>query len=412
LANFSGATFEKSADFSGVRFGADASFAGAAFGIEVEFSRATFGSRADFRVATLGHGASFSEATFDNAANFSCAIFDESATFVGTTFGVEANFAGATFGHGAQFIRATFRGRAHLRALSKEACRENICTLFTHWPEQRKQVLAAHKALHQSGAGPDGFGSISFEDAHFGGHAYFAGRKFFSHSGFTAARFYEPPTFDRCENTGRLNLYGARITFSGTLFGFIPGWTTDSDVGIRLRLLRKLADETKNHDLERDLYIEERRAERGIRLARYFRVGRPGWPRLVAHCLWIAIMGIYWLLADYGRSVIRPLIALVASIFVFNASYSVVLSPPPAMSETTFRNAVWAFTIANAVPFVGALSLEKELKDTILCAASSSPACDRVPKTAFQLLALGQSIVSGLLIFFVALALRNFFKLR
>jgi hypothetical protein len=201
-------------------------------------------------------------------------------------------------------------------------------------------------------------------------------RKFFSHSGFTAARFYEPPTFDRCENTGRLNLYGARITFSGTLFGFIPGWTTDSDVGIRLRLLRKLADETKNHDLERDLYIEERRAERGIRLARYFRVGRPGWPRLVAHCLWIAIMGIYWLLTDYGRSVIRPLIALVASIFVFNASYSVVLSPPPAMSETTFRNAVWAFTIANAVPFVGALSLEKELKDTILCAASSSPACD------------------------------------
>jgi hypothetical protein len=38
LANFSGATFEKSADFSGVRFGADASFAGAAFGIEVELA--------------------------------------------------------------------------------------------------------------------------------------------------------------------------------------------------------------------------------------------------------------------------------------------------------------------------------------------------------------------------------------
>jgi hypothetical protein len=123
-------------------------------------------------------------------------------------------------------------------------------------------------------------------------------------------------------------------------------------------------------------------------------------------------MGVYWLLADYGRSFIRPLVALVASIFVFHAAYSIVLSPPPAMSETTFRNAIWAFTIANAVPFVGALSLEKELKDTILCAASSLPACDRVPKTAFQLLALGQSITSGLLIFFVALALRNFFKLR
>jgi hypothetical protein len=80
-------------------------------------------------------------------------------------------------------------------------------------------------------------------------------------------------------------------------------------------------------------------------------------------------MGVYWLLADYGRNFIRPLVALVASIFVFHAAYSIVLSPPPAMSETTFRNAIWAFTIANAVPFVGALSLEKELKDTILCAA-------------------------------------------
>jgi hypothetical protein len=38
-------------------------------------------------------------------------------------------------------------------------------------------------------------------------------------------------------------------------------WTTDSDVAVRLRALRKLADETKNHDLERDFYIEELKAE-------------------------------------------------------------------------------------------------------------------------------------------------------
>jgi hypothetical protein len=31
-----------------------------------------------------------------------------------------------------------------------------------------------------------------------------------------------------------------------------------------LRALRKIAEETKNHDLERDLYIEERKAERGV----------------------------------------------------------------------------------------------------------------------------------------------------
>jgi hypothetical protein len=51
------------------------------------------------------------------------------------------------------------------------------------------------------------------------------------------------------------------------------------------------------------------------------------------------------------------------------------------------------------------------MKEIILCAAASSPGCEPVPKKAFQLLALAQSIVSGLLLFFIALALRNFFKL-
>jgi hypothetical protein len=42
----------------------------------------------------------------------------------------------------------------------------------------------------------------------------------------------------------------------------------------------------------------------------------------------------------------------------------------------------------------------------------SSPTCVPVPTTRFQLLALAQSVFSALLVFFVALALRNFFKLR
>jgi hypothetical protein len=187
---------------------------------------------------------------------------------------------------------------------------------------------------------------------------------------------------------------------------------------IRLRALRKLADETGNHDLERDLYIEERKAERGIVLAEYWREGKIVLlkPKFLAHCLWIALMGGYWLLADYGRSFIRPLFALVASIFVFHASYSTMLKPVSTASETTFRRAVWAFTIANSLPFVGALTLEKEVKEMILCAGAApdrlaamtdnKPACLPVPTIAFQ------SIVSGLLIFFIALALRNFFKLR
>jgi len=61
----------------------------------------------------------------------------------------------------------------------------------------------------------------------------------------------------------------ARIDFTGAHIGFVPPgkllhFTKNSRVLLRLRALRKIAEETKNHDFERDLYIEERKVERGV----------------------------------------------------------------------------------------------------------------------------------------------------
>jgi hypothetical protein len=66
-----------------------------------------------------------------------------------------------------------------------------------------------------------------------------------------------------------VKLAASRIDFTGAHVGFAREflhWTEDSRIPIRLRALRKIAEETKNHDLERDLYIEERKAERGVYL--------------------------------------------------------------------------------------------------------------------------------------------------
>lgn len=244
------------------------------------------------------------------------------------------------------------------------------------------------------------------------------------------------------------DFYGAKIEFSGKLPRFsisrseMPaiatrGWTTDSKTALKLRELRKLAEETKSHDLERDLYIEERRAERGILFAQYWREGWKGrlGPRMLGHCLWIGVMGVYWALADYGRSFVRPLLGLALSVFLFHWAYGSVLTAPSDRSRLEdFRRAAWAFSISNAVPFVGALTLERDVKLTLLCGdrptsvqpASGAPAaqtaqparpqslsqCVPVPGRRFQLLALGQSIFSALCIFFIALALRNYFKLK
>jgi hypothetical protein len=71
---------------------------------------------------------------------------------------------------------------------------------------------------------------------------------------------------------------------------------------------------------------------------------------------------------------------------------------------------------------VGALTLEK-VKATIVCRGMPTdaeiakqrnvpPCASTLPPLHFQLLVLGQSIFTALCVFCIALALRNYFKLR
>ena len=112
-----------------------------------------------------------------------------------------------------------------------------------------------------SGSAPDRFGRISFESARFDDDAIFSDRFFERATNFTNARFYRPPDFDGVAKAGKIDFTGARV-------GFVPAgkwfhWTENSRIPVHLRGFRKIAEETKNHDLERDLYVEERKAERG-----------------------------------------------------------------------------------------------------------------------------------------------------
>jgi hypothetical protein len=166
----------------------------------------------------------------------------------------------------------------------------------------------------------------------FKGKADLSGRNFRYGGNFTNVRFYYPPDFDVITNVARIDFTGAHIGF------VLPGkwhWTKDSQVPVRLRALRKIAEETKNHDLERDLYIEERKAERGVHLHQRWEAlkkdGWKNWPcniaRLATHVLWMLVMSAYSALADYGRSIVRPFAWLIASVFFFDWRYTQVLAP-------------------------------------------------------------------------------------
>jgi hypothetical protein len=220
-----------------------------------------------------------------------------------------------------------------------------------------------------------------------------------------------------------------------------PAWTTDSAVAVRLRALRSQVEATKNHDFERDLYIEERKAERGVYFARYEREGSV--LKLSVHALWIAVMGAYWLLSDYGRSLIRPLVGLAVSLPVFIGVFIADLhdqrattaqaaaafasrlgvgasaEPREAWRDAKMKHlaATRQLAVANTIPFVGPLSIDSDVKKFLLCGVAPEDAeglkkCVPIAPVRYQATVIGQNVLAALLFFFFGLALRNYFKVK
>ncbi len=444
-ARFSGATFGDRATFVGTTFGDRADFSGATFGDRATFARmhieAWFGwfvarkwylgwptvgdmtgvvleFQATFTGAIFGYKANFASAIFHSPTDFSGATFDEEATFAIATFGEQASFDGAAFGDRASFKGTVFKGHVQFGIPNKQRS-SDLDLNVDEADEKVKEARIALKKRHEDswtrfGSGPDRFLAISFGRARFDGEAVFSRRNFEGDVDFANARFYRPPDFDAAG-------HAARIDFSGVHIGFVrPGhlhWTCKTKVPVRLRRLRKLAEETKNHDLERDLYIEERKAERGVYLIQRFRdwVKDPKrkWA-LIAHLLWILVMGLYWALADYGRSFARPFVWLFASVFFFYWRYTEVLAPlmpKTGPSDTAkYERAVDMLALGNAVPFVGPLTINSEVKKFLFCPDFGR--CLPIPPEGFQFWVILQNIVSITLVFFIGLALRNYFKIK
>jgi hypothetical protein len=364
MACFDGAAFGNKAIFSHVAFGDKATFAGAAFDSFARFTGAAFGAHATFVGAAFGAMACFDGAAFGDEATFAGAVFGNIAIFSHAAFGDKATFAGATFGSGTTFAGALFKGQVTFTGTPKEELSKKVEANADEKAKEARMALQKRPAdfLGRLDSGPDRFLSISFERARFDSEAVFSGRTFQQAANFTKARFYYPPDFDATSNASRIDLTGAHI-------GFVPlgrrAWAKDSRIPIRLRALRKIAEQARNHDLARDLYIEERKAERGVYLRqlsdelkmapeelkkklerinhqklhvwlewRLQRTARNAhWlgitvkiARLAVHGFWIVVMGVYRALADYGRSFARPAAWLGLSGYSFYRLYLWILA--------------------------------------------------------------------------------------
>ena len=458
VADFTGSTISNGTDFTGAIFGEEASFAAAVFGERViftnvtfgdkaAFNRVTFGNKLEFAAASFGHSATFTAVLFRDPVNFADVTFDEKAEFTDAVFLGKSTFTNATFGNGANFSRTTFRNKVDFVAAAfgdRVAFKRTIfkdCAEFSgkssylgtkdfdrssDTANSKEKVSQARLKGQQdeswrfNDCGSDRFLNISFAGACFHADSYFLHRSVDQVADFTNTSFYRPPDFDGATNIQRIDFTGAKITFVRPGH---PHWTSQSSVAIRLRALRRLAEDTKNHDLERDLYIEERKAERGVYLRQHFRalLREPTriWT-LFSHILWIGVMAAYWALADYGRSFLRPLFWLIASWAFFRWRYEDVFAPVlqklRAMGDLQagqipqYHDAIHMLALGHAVPFVGAFTVDSDIKKFLLC--GNARHCTLIPPPCYQGLVITQNLISILLVFFIGLALRNYFKIK
>ena len=242
--------------------------------------------------------------------------------------------------------------------------------------------------------------AISFANARFDGEVDFSGRTFKDNTDFSYGRFCRPPVFGPATNFDRIDFTGAYIGF-GRPGGF--RLTSDPKVLSRLRVFRKDAQEKRDDDRERDLYIEERKAELGIHLVQRRKDLKKAsimeWPgsavAFITQPLWIAVMAICSALANYGRSFVRPAMWLALSVPFFYRLYAAILMPQAGTVATAnFDRAVWIVALGNAVPFMGSLTSEAEVKKLLFCADDVAGKCLPIPPEKFQLLVSGQNFLS------------------
>jgi hypothetical protein len=171
-----------------------------------------------------------------------------------------------------------------------------------------------------------------------------------------------------------------------------PGWlwrskAADPEDSQRFRRLKELAQNENNRAKALEFNAQELRSQRGHE----------------SHPLQDFLQFFYMLLSDYGRSVVRPLVALGSVTGLFAALYAQRSINPKTPAFMDALPAALTYSGGNMFAFVpiGRSALEQSRADLF---------GEKVP---YELLwiAGSQSVLSVILLFLLGLGLRNMFRL-
>jgi hypothetical protein len=374
-ANFIGSSFAGDANFDGAVFAGDFMFEGATFLGVASFEHAAFAGKARFSDITFNGGASFKNAIFANHASFDCVAFAGAANFDHVTFAGMADFGCAKFNGSVRFWLATFAGDTSFFTIA--------CTGHAAFGSATFACNADfHSAAFESVTHFDGAvfaGNANFRDVAFASTASFSGANFKKEACFVEAKF------ERCELDSRLQsgpmsflgcIFLGRADFTEARFAVDPAHHSAAFLGARFENLvsfrgcgdywvaaldeaeikgRILVDErdekhaladfdtivlpraragginiTTGESLLKELEggcrtikvamggarneVMEQRHYRFQLIARREQAGVPRGEKLVSHLFGFA--------SDYGMSLWRPAVGLVAVLVLFSLVYA------------------------------------------------------------------------------------------
>jgi hypothetical protein len=437
-ASFESATFMGNAKFDLATFNDDAVLNRATFSGYASFESATFKGNANFDLTTFNDDIVLNRATFSGYASFWRAIFCRGVISDKAIFRGEALFERATFSGHAQFVSSTFMDNAIFRLAAF-----NDYTTFKHAKFNREARFWSAT-----------FGSnVLFNSVTFSGDANFSNATFSGEARFWSTTFQQCAMFDSVSAAAfsladtEFNQVPSFIgaTFKGTLrldnvetprYRWTFGYTPDKDATARFRELRRQAAEAQDRERELEFFAQE------IRTGRFHAKGLPSWvPKIWSWRFWFGLG--FGALSDFGRSLWRPLLAWLALTALCSTFYlgehddmrkaRTALAPSGFFNiltahAVTTRNA-WDNPPACREPFASTdavneailLSLKNALVLNIVSADSArrSFGClyglekdgGRVPAIVAKV-SIGQTVMSGLLIFLFVLAVRNLLRLK
>jgi len=106
---------------------------------------------------------------------------------------------------------------------------------------------------------------------------------------------------------------------------------------------------------------------------------------------------------------------LVLSLIIFPWLFGQILPVPQkagSLDADKYEQAVQMVARANAVPFVGPLIIDAEIKKFLFCPSGDLSCLPPIPPEWFQFLVIAQNVFSIILVFFIGLALRNYFRIK